>query len=138
VMKPAGFEASEGILSATYLKDASDKQWVNDEGMKKFMAFIEKYMPGANVADTNIVYGYSAAQTMVEVLKKSGDNLTRENVMKQAASLKEFAADTFIPGISITTSETDFAPIEQLQMMQFKNGQWDMFGEIISGADYSG
>jgi len=132
VMKPAGFEASEGVLSATYLKDASDPQWKDDEGMKKFMAFADKYMPGANVADSNLVYGYAAAQTMVQVLKQSGDNLTRENVMKQAASLKEFAPDTLVPGITITTSATDFAPIEQLKMMQFKGGKWELFGDIIS------
>jgi ABC-type branched-subunit amino acid transport system substrate-binding protein len=138
VMKPAGLDASEGVLSAGYLKDASDKQWANDEGMKKFMAFIDKYMPGANVSDTNVVYGYSAAQTMVEVLKKSGDTLTRENIMKQAASLKGFTNDVLLPGISITTSETDFAPIEQLQMMRFKAGQWELFGDIISGAETGG
>ena len=132
VMKPAGFEASEGMLSAGYLKDASDPQWANDEGMKKFMAFVDKYMPGANIADANLVYGYAAAQTMVQVLKQAGDNLTRENVMKQAASLKDFAPDTLIPGIKINTSATDFAPIEQLKMMQFKNGKWDLFGDIIS------
>jgi ABC-type branched-subunit amino acid transport system substrate-binding protein len=132
VMKPAGLEASEGILSATYLKDASDPQWSNDEGMKKFMAFIEKYMPGANVSDTNLVYGYTAAQTMVHVLKQCGDDLTRENVMKQAASLKDFGPDTLIPGIKVNTGPTDFAPIEQLKMMQFKGGKWDLFGDVIS------
>jgi branched-chain amino acid transport system substrate-binding protein len=132
VMKPAGLEASEGVLSAGYLKDASDPQWANDEGMKKFLAFIDKYMPGANVADANLVYGYAAAQTMVQVLKQAGDDLTRENVMKQAASLKDFVPDTTLPGIKINTSATDFAPIEQLKMMQFKNGKWDLFGDIIS------
>src|SRR5580698_3573704 len=132
VMKPAGFEASEGILSAGYVKDASDPQWANDEGMKKFMAFIDKYMPGANIADANLVYGYAAAQTMVQVLKQAGDDLTRENVMKQAASLKDFAPDTAVPGIVVNTSATDFAPIEQLKMMRFKNGQWELFGDIIS------
>jgi branched-chain amino acid transport system substrate-binding protein len=91
VMKPAGLEASEGILSAGYLKDASDPQWKDDEGMKKFMTFVDKYMPGSNISDANLVYAYAAAQTMVQVLKQSGDNLTRENVMKQAASLKDFA-----------------------------------------------
>jgi hypothetical protein len=100
--------------------------------MKKFMAFIDKYMPGANVTDTNLVYGYAAAQTMVQVLKQCGDELTRENVMKQAASLKGFTADTLIPGIAINTSPSDFAPIEQLKMMQFKGGKWDLFGDIIS------
>jgi hypothetical protein len=132
VMKPAGLEASEGILSAGYLKDASDPQWKDDEGMKKFMTFIDKYMPGANISDSNLVYGYAAAQTMVQVLKQSGDNLTRENVMKQAASLKDFAPDTLIPGIKVNTSATDFAPIEQLKIMRFKGGQWELFGDIIS------
>jgi ABC-type branched-subunit amino acid transport system substrate-binding protein len=132
VMKPAGLEASEGVLSALYMKDASDSQWANDDGMKKFLAFVDKYMPGANVSDTNIVYGYTAAQTMVQVLKQCGDTLTRDNVMKQAASLKDFVPDTVLPGIKINTSATDFAPIEQLQMMQFKGGKWEMFGEVIS------
>ena len=132
VMQPAGLEASEGVLSAGYLKDASDPQWKNDDGMKKFMAFAEKYMPGANVSDANMVYGFAAAQTMVQVLKQCGDNLTRENVMKQAASLKDFAADTLIPGIKVNTSATDFAPVEQLKMMQFKKGNWELFGDIIS------
>ena len=132
VMKPAGLEASEGILSAQYMKDASDPQWKDDEGMKKFMAFIDKYMPGANVADLNLAYGYAVAQTMVQVLKQCGDDLTRENVMKQAASLKDFAPDTLIPGIKVSTSPTDFGPIEQLKMMQFKGGKWELFGDIIS------
>ncbi|WP_407156897.1 ABC transporter substrate-binding protein [Bradyrhizobium sp. STM 3557] len=132
VMKPAGLDASEGVLSAGYLKDASDPQWKDDAGMKKFMAFVEKYMPGADVSDTNLVYGFAAAQTMVQVLKQCGDNLTRENVMKQAASLKDFAPDTLIPGIKVNTGPTDFAPIEQLKMMQFKGGKWDFFGDIIS------
>src|SRR5450755_904868 len=132
VMKPAGLEASEGILSARYLKDASDSQWAGDAGMKKFMAFIEKYSPGANISDANLVYAYAAAQTMVQVLQQCGDNLTRENVMKQAASLKDFTPDTLLPGVRINTSATDFAPIEQLKMMQFKGGKWDLFGNIIS------
>jgi len=132
VMKPAGLEASEGVLSAGYLKDPSDPQWKDDAGMKKFMAFIEKYMPGANISDTNLAYGYAAAQTMVQVLQQCGDTLTRENVMKQAASLKDFAPDTLIPGITINTGPTDYAPIEQLKMMRFTNGKWDLFGDIIS------
>jgi branched-chain amino acid transport system substrate-binding protein len=137
VMKPAGLDASEGVLSAGYMKDASDAQWKDDEGMKRFMAFVDKYMPGANIADTNLVYGYGAAQAMVQVLKQCGDDLTRANIMKQAASLKDFVPDTLIPGIKVNTSPTDFAPIEQLKMMQFKGGKWELFGDIIS-ADTGG
>jgi hypothetical protein len=96
------------------------------------MTFVQKYMPGANIADANIVYGYAAAQTMVQVLKQCGNELTRANVMKQAASLKDFEPDTLIPGVKINTSPTDFAPIEQLKMMRFTNGKWDLFGDIIS------
>jgi ABC-type branched-subunit amino acid transport system substrate-binding protein len=132
VMKPAGLEASEGILSAGYLKDASDPQWKDDEGMKQFMAFVDKYMPGANIADANIVYGFGAGQTMVQVLKQCGDELTRPNVMKQAANLKDFAPATVIPGVRVNTGPTDFAPIEQLKMMRFTNGKWELFGDIIS------
>jgi ABC-type branched-subunit amino acid transport system substrate-binding protein len=132
VMKPAGFEASEGILSAGYLKDAADPQWKDDAGMKKFMAFVDKYMPGANVTDTNMVYGYTAAQTMVHVLEQAGDDLTRANVMKQASSIKNFVPDMLIPGIHVKTSAADFAPIEQLKMMKFSNGKWDLFGDVLS------
>ena len=132
VMKPAGFEASQGVLSAGYLKDASDPQWKDDAGMKNFMTFVDKYMPGANISDANLVYGFAAAQTMVQVLKQCGDDLTRENVMKQAASLQGFAPDTLLPGVKINTGPNDFAPIEQLKMMQFKGEKWDFFGDIIS------
>jgi len=132
VMKPAGFDAGEGVLSAGYLKDASDPQWKDDAGMKKFMAFVEKYMPGANVSDANMVYGYAAAQTMVHVLEQCGDDLTHANIMKQAASIKQFVPDTLIPGVHVKTSAADFAPIEQLKMMKFTNGKWDLFGDVLS------
>ncbi|MEO6945826.1 MAG: ABC transporter substrate-binding protein [Nitrobacter sp.] len=132
VMKPAGFEASEGVLSAGYLKDASDPQWADDEGMKKFMAFAGKYMSGANVADSSLVLGFGLSQTMEQVLRQCGDNLTRENIMKQAASLTDFVPATLMPGIKVNTSATDFAPVKQLQMMQFKNGRWVFFGDTIS------
>jgi branched-chain amino acid transport system substrate-binding protein len=132
VIKPAGFENAQGILSANYAKDASDAQWDNDPGMKKFVEFLAKYAPDANKLDGSVVYGYGAAQTMVKVLQMCGDDLTRENVMKQAASLKNFAPDMLLPGITINTSATDFAPIKQLQMERFKGEKWELFGEIIS------
>jgi branched-chain amino acid transport system substrate-binding protein len=133
VIKPAGFENAQGILSAAYAKDGADPEWNDDPGMKKFFAFLEKYYPDANRLDGSVVYGYSVAQTMVKVLEMCGDNLTRENVMKQAASLKDFVPDTLLPGIKINTSPTDFAPIEQLQMIRFKGEKWDLFGDVISG-----
>jgi branched-chain amino acid transport system substrate-binding protein len=131
VIKPAGFENSQNILSANYAKDASDAQWDNDPGMKKFVEFLAKYAPDANKLDGSVVYGYGAAQTMVKVLQMCGDDLTRANVMKQAASLKDFAPDTMLPGVTINTSPTDFAPIKQLQMMRFKGEKWELFGDII-------
>jgi branched-chain amino acid transport system substrate-binding protein len=133
VIKPAGFENAQGILSAAYAKDSADQQWDNDPDMKKFVAFLEKYYPEANKLDGSVVYGYGAAQTMVKVLELCGDDLTRENVMKQAASLKDFVPDTLLPGVKINTGAADFAPIKQLQMMRFKGEKWDLFGDIISG-----
>jgi branched-chain amino acid transport system substrate-binding protein len=133
VLQPAGFENAQGLLSATYVKDGVDPQWKDDPGMKKWSAFIDKYMPGANRSDGNLVYGYGVAQTLVETLRKCGDDLTRANVMKQAASLKDFTPDTLLPGVKINTSATDFAPLSQLQMIRFKGENWELFGDIISG-----
>ena len=133
VIKPAGFENAQGILSAAYAKDGADPQWDNDPGMKRFFEFLAKYYPDGNRLDGSTVYGYGVAQTMVKVLQMCGDDLTRANVMKQAASLKDFEPDTLLPGIKINTSPTDFAPIEQLQMMRFKGEKWDLFGDIMSG-----
>ncbi len=133
VLQPAGFENAQGMLSAAYAKDGADPQWNDDPGMKKFFEFLAKYYPDANKLDGSVVYGYGVAQTLVQVLKQCGDDLTRENVMKQAASLKDFETDTLLPGVKINTSPTDFAPISQLKMMRFKGEKWDLFGDIISG-----
>ena len=132
VMKPAGYENAQGILSANYAKDGADAQWNDDPGMKNFLAFLEKYYPEGNRIDNSVLYGYGAAQTLVKVLQMCGDDLTRANVMKQAASLKDFAPDTMLPGVKMNTSATDFAPIEQLQMMRFKGEKWELFGDVIS------
>src|SRR5579863_4954152 len=133
VMKPAGFENGQGIVSATYIKDVSDPQWNNDPGMKEFLAFLAKDYPEANKLDGSVIVGYAFAQTMVQVLKQCGDNLTRENIMKQAASLKNFRSEVLLPGISINTSATNFAPISQLQLERFKGDRWELFGNVISG-----
>jgi len=133
VMQPAGFENAQGVLSASYSKDGTDQQWKDDPGIKKWSAFLDKYYPEANKADSGTIYGYGAAQTLVKVLEMCGDDLTRANVMKQAASLKDYVPDTMLPGVKINTSATDFAPISQLQMQRFKGQAWERFGEIFSG-----
>jgi branched-chain amino acid transport system substrate-binding protein len=137
VIKPAGYENSQGIISAAYLKDASDPQWNKDPGMEAFYAFMKKDFPEGNVLDGGTVVGYSVASTLVKVLTQCGDNLTRANVMKQAASLKDFELGTLLPGIKINTGPTDFAPISSLKLMKFKGEKWELFGDVIS-ADVSG
>jgi ABC-type branched-subunit amino acid transport system substrate-binding protein len=137
VIKPAGYENSQNIISAAYLKDASDPQWDNDPGMKQFYAFLAKDFPEGNKLDGNTVVGYGVAQALVQVLKQCGDDLTRENIMKQAANLKDFRNDVLLPGIKVNTSPTDFAPLSQLQLMKFKGEKWELFGDVIS-ADVGG
>src|SRR5690349_10116812 len=133
VIKPAGFENSQDIISAAYLKDVSDPQWDNDPGMKTFLEFLAKDFPEGNKLDGSVIVGYGVAQTLVQVLKQCGDDLTRENVMKQAANLKDFRTEVLLPGIKINTGPTDFAPISQLQLMRFKGEKWELFGDVISG-----
>jgi ABC-type branched-subunit amino acid transport system substrate-binding protein len=133
VIKPAGFENAQGIISAAYIKDPSDPQWDNDAGMKEFLNFLAKDFPEGNKLDASVIVGYGVAQTMVQVLKQCGDNLTRENIMKQAANLKDFRTEVLLPGIKINTSPTSFAPISSLQLVQFKGERWVLFGDIISG-----
>ncbi|HKH03457.1 MAG TPA: ABC transporter substrate-binding protein [Bradyrhizobium sp.] len=133
VMKPAGFEASQNIISSSYLKDTSDPQWKDDAGMKAFDEFLTKYFPEGNRIDGSVMYGYTVAQGLVHVLKACGDNLTRENIMKQAASIKDLELGGLLPGVKANTSASDFAPISQLQLMKFKGDKWDLFGDVISG-----
>jgi len=131
VLKPAGFEKSVGLISTQYLKDADDDQWKNDPAFKEWRAFMAKYYPEGNLRDGSNVYGYTVAQTMIQVLKQAGNNLTRANIMKQAASLKNFRVETMLPGIRINTSSTDFAPIESEQLIRFDGQEWKRFGPII-------
>src|SRR5580698_1120581 len=133
VIKPAGYENAQGIISAAYLKDVTDPQWDNDPGMKQLLAFLAKDFPEANKIDGSVIVGYAVAQTMVQVLKQCGDDLTRENIMKQAANLKDFRTEVLLPGIRINTSPTNFAPISQLQLMVFKGERWVLFGDFIIG-----
>jgi branched-chain amino acid transport system substrate-binding protein len=133
VLKPAGLENAVGILSTQYFKDPTEPKWKDDAAYKKWSAFMDKYYPDGDKNSSFTVYGYLAAQTMEHVLKQAGDNLTRENVMKQAASLKNLELDMLLPGIKINTSATDFFPIEQMQLEQFNGTKWELIGDVVSG-----
>jgi ABC-type branched-subunit amino acid transport system substrate-binding protein len=131
VLTPAGLEKSVGLITVAYAKDAVDTQWANDPGMKEYLAFMAKYAPDLKAIDANNVYGYNTAQTLVQVLKQCGDDLTRANIMKQAASLKDLQLPLLLPGIKINTSPTDFYPIEALQLQKFDGKQWVLFGKVL-------
>jgi len=133
VMKPAGLENGTGIITASYGKDPTDPTWKADAGFKGYVAWMQKWQPQGDINDANNSYGYSVAQTLVQVLKQCGDNLTRENVMKQAASLN-MVLPMSLPGIRVTTSATDFHPIKQMQLAKFTGTTWELFGEVLSGA----
>jgi branched-chain amino acid transport system substrate-binding protein len=133
VITPAGPENAQAIISSAYLKDPTDPQWKNDAGMKAWNEFLDKYFPEANRTDASVIYGYTVAQTLVHVLKACGDDLSHENVMKQAASIKDLELGGLLPGVKVNTSATDFAPLSQLQLMRFKGDTWERFGEILSG-----
>jgi hypothetical protein len=107
--------------------------WKDDPGIKAWLAFMDKYFADGDKTNINNIYGYASAQTMVQVLKQCGDNLTRENVMKQAASLKDFSSEVLLPGIKVNTAASDFFPIEQMQLMKFNGEAWEVFGDIITG-----
>jgi branched-chain amino acid transport system substrate-binding protein len=133
VIKPAGFDNAQDIISSQYFKDPTDAQWKDDKAMMAWNEFLDKYYPEANRADASVMYGYIVAQGLVHVLKSCGDDLTRENIMKQAANIKDFEPAGLLPGIKVNTSATDFAPLSQLQLIRFKGEHWERFGEILSG-----
>ncbi|QIO31432.1 ABC transporter substrate-binding protein [Bradyrhizobium sp. 1(2017)] len=133
VIKPAGFENAQDIVSSQYFKDPTDAQWKSDAAMIVWNEFLDKYYPEANRADASVMYAYIVSQGLVQVLKACGDNLTRENVMKQAASIKDYEPAGLLPGIKVNTSGSDFAPLSQLQLIRFKGEHWERFGDILSG-----
>ncbi|MDF3063806.1 MAG: ABC-type branched-chain amino acid transport system, periplasmic component [Microvirga sp.] len=133
MLKPAGLENAKGIYSSYYLKDANDPQWQDDAAMKEWRAFMDKYFPEGDKTSSFTTYGYAVAQTLHEVLKQCGDDLTRENVMKQAANLKSLQVGLLLPGIKISTSPDDYYPIEQMQMQRFNGERWEPVGDVMSG-----
>jgi branched-chain amino acid transport system substrate-binding protein len=138
VLKPAGLENAKGIISTNYGKEPLDPQWTDDPGIKRYFAFMEKYYPEGDKGSNFNTYGYSVAQLLVHVLDQCGNELTRENVMKQATSLKDFEADFALPGIKINTSPTDYRIHKQFKMMKFNGERWELFGSILEDAGPAG
>jgi branched-chain amino acid transport system substrate-binding protein len=132
VMKPAGFENGQGIMVAQYRKDATDPQWANSPDYLAWKDFMTKYQPAVDMKDAGAAYGYAVTHTMIEVLKRAGDNLTRENIMKQAASLKDLETPLLLPGIKINTSATDFYPIQAVRLGRVKGESFELFGDVLS------
>jgi branched-chain amino acid transport system substrate-binding protein len=133
VLKPAGFENAQGLISATYLKDVLDPALSQDPGMKNFLSLLDKYMPGVDKTDSLLVLGYSKAEALAHVLQAAGDNLTRENIMKQAASLHDVKCDVFLNGILMNTTPDNYSPIDQMRMMRFAGDHWEPFGDLQNG-----
>jgi branched-chain amino acid transport system substrate-binding protein len=131
VLKPAGLDASKDLITALYMKEVTDPQWRNDKGFTDWVAFMKKYYPDGALDDQSNAFGYNVAILMTQVLKQCGNDLSRENIMKQAASVKNFELPLLLPGIKINTSPTDFAPIEQEQLAKFDGEKWSLFGEVI-------
>jgi branched-chain amino acid transport system substrate-binding protein len=136
VMKPAGTEASKDAITALYLKDYTDPQWKNDKGMLEWVAWMKKYYPEGKLEDGFNIYGYSVAQTLVHVLRQCGNDLSRENIMRQAANIRNLELPLLLPGIRINTGPNDFAPIEQSQLARFDGERWVLFGEVISAGGH--
>jgi branched-chain amino acid transport system substrate-binding protein len=133
VLKPAGLDNSKDILSTNYLKDPTDPGWKDNPAFKEWAAFMDKYYPEGDKTSTFTVYAYLVSQTLVQVLKQCGDDLTRENVMKQAASIKGLELGMLLPGIKVNTGASDFAPIKQMQMQRFNGERWELFGPVMNG-----
>jgi len=134
VLKPAGLDASKGLITALYMKEITDPQWKNDKGYQDWVAWMKKYYPEGALDDQSNAFGYNVAILMVHVLKQCGNDLSRENIMRQAANLKNVELPLLLPGIKINTGPTDFAPIEQEQLAKFDGERWAIFGELVDAS----
>jgi branched-chain amino acid transport system substrate-binding protein len=133
-LRPAGLENAIGVISTAFLKDASDPAWKDDPGMQAWSAFMDKYYPDGDKADSNAVFGYAAAETLTQVLRQCGDDLSRDNILRQATALKNYRPSVTLPSISINTGSTDYSPIKQMRLVQFDGYTWQPIGEVIESA----
>jgi branched-chain amino acid transport system substrate-binding protein len=133
VMKPAGFERAQGLISAHYQKDATDPRWRDDTGMQEYLAFMKKYVPNIDPSDSGTYTGFNTIRTLVQVLRQCGDDLTRENFMRQAADLHELTLPMLLPGIKVNSGPTNFFPVNQMQLVRFEGDGWVLFGDVVGG-----
>jgi ABC-type branched-subunit amino acid transport system substrate-binding protein len=133
-LRPAGLQNSVGVISTAFLKDAGDSMWKEDPAIKQWSAFMDKYFPDGDKDDNYALYGYAAAETLAQVLTQCGDDFSRENIMKQAASLRDYRNSILLPGIAINTGPADFRPIKQMRLVQFDGNAWQPIGDVIEGA----
>ena len=133
-LRPAGLQNAVGVISTSFLKDADDTTWKEDPAIKGWLAFMDKYYPDGDKEDAYAMFGYAAAETLLQVLIQCGDDLSRENIMRQAASLKNYQSTVMLPGVAINTSPTDFRPIEQMRLVQFDGNAWQPIGDVIESA----
>jgi hypothetical protein len=133
-LRPAGLQNSVGVISTSFLKDAGDAAWKEDAGLKDWLAFMDKYYPDGDKDDSNAIFGYAAAETLAQVLAQCGDDLSRENIMRQAASLRNYHSTVALPSIAINTGPADFHPIEQMRLVQFDGSSWQPIGDVIESA----
>jgi ABC-type branched-subunit amino acid transport system substrate-binding protein len=133
-LSPAGLENATGVISASFLKDPGDPAWKDDPAMKEWLFFMDKYYPKGDKASSAALYGYAAAETLVQVLKQCGDDLSRENVMRQAAALKDYEPSVVLPGIKVNTDPTNFRPIKQMRLVQFDGRTWQPIGDVLETA----
>ena len=131
VLEPAGLESSIGLLSYAWAKDPLDPAFENDPGMKDWRAWMSKYLPGEDVRRPSFVYGYNSAGALIQVLKQAGNDLSRENIMRQATNLRDLELPMLLPGIKVNTSPTDYYPVQQLQLMRFDGKRWVRFGDLV-------
>jgi branched-chain amino acid transport system substrate-binding protein len=137
-LRPAGLQNSSGVISTSFLKDTADPEWTNDPAMKAFLSFMDKYYPDGDKDDGNVAFGYAAAETLFQVLSQCGDDLSRENIMKQSASLQAYHNSIVLPGITISTGSTDFHPIKKMRLVQFDGAAWRSIGDVFEDAFIGG
>jgi len=133
-LRPAGLQNAVGVISTSFLKDADDTTWKEDPSIKTWLAFMDKYYPDGDREDSYAIFGYAAAETLFQVLTQCGDDLSRENIMRQAASLRHYQSPIALPGIAINTGPADFHPIKQMRLVQFDGNTWQPIGDVIESA----